>query len=50
MSLLATMLDILITLRSFLKKLKCIIGCCNSKSIIDYNRIDGVDKDDQQRN
>ena len=39
------MSDILIRLRDFLKKLKCMIVCCNSQIIIDYGKIDGVDKD-----
>ena len=42
---LATMSHILIRLRDFLKKLKCIIVCCNPQIIIDYSEIDVVDKD-----
>ena len=42
---LAAMSGILIRLRDFLKKLKCMIVCCNSQIIVDYSEIDGVDKD-----
>ena len=41
------MSDILIRLCDFLKRLKCMIVCCNSQIIIDHSEIDGVDKDDE---
>ena len=44
---LAAMSDILIRIRDFFKKLKCMIVCCNSQIIIDHSEIDGVDKDDE---
>ena len=45
MSSLVATLDIIIRLRDFLKKLKCIIVCCNSQIVIDHSEIDGADKD-----
>ena len=45
LSSLAAMLDILIKVRNFLKKLKCMIVCCTSQIIIDPSEIDGEDKD-----
>ena len=39
------MSDILVRLRNFFKKLKCMIVCCNSQIIIDHSEIDGVDED-----
>ena len=42
---LAAMSDILIKLCDFLKKLTCMIVCCNLQIIIDHKEIDGADKD-----
>ena len=39
------MSDILIKLCDFLKKLTCMIVCCNLQIIIDHKEIDGADKD-----
>ena len=39
------MSDIIVRLRDFSKKLKCMIVCCNFQIIIDHSEIDDVDED-----